>query len=409
MQHTTPIVLSYSKKVYFALGALAVAVVAAFALALAAFAPTAQAVTAAEKQAEAEEALANLNAMQETLDRLSAEYGEAQMAQEKAEKKRDAAEKRIGEITTELEGLQVSLSERARDMYRQGGVPFLDMVLGASTFEEFATSLDMVSKVNQSNADMIDRERSLKQEAEEQAQVLEEQANIAAQKAVEAEQAAEQAQATVAELDAIYENLSAEAAQLLEEERKAKEEEERARAAAVLAAAQAAAEEEERQRAAQAAAEAQKKQDEEESSGEEENSSASSEESENGENEKKEEKEEQSETQSEPAYEGGTDTVSRARACMGAPYVWGGVGPEGYDCSGLVSYCLTGSHSRLGTTYTFMEWPSVSDPQPGDIAVNWSHTGVYIGGGQMIHASTYGVGVIEGPVQDGMKIVRYPG
>ena len=32
---------------------------------------------------------------------------------------------------------------------------------------------------------------------------------------------------------------------------------------------------------------------------------------------------------------------------------------------------------------------------------------IYIGGGQMIHAATYGVGVIVGPVQSGMIYVRY--
>ena len=112
---------------------------------------------------------------------------------------------------------------------------------------------------------------------------------------------------------------------------------------------------------------------------------------------------------SDAVYEGGSDVVSRAYACLGAPYVWGAVGPKGYDCSGLVSYCLTGVHERLGTTYTFMEWPAVSKPVPGDIAVNWGHTGIYIGDGQMIHAATYGVGVIIGPVQSGMKFVRYGG
>ena len=55
------------------------------------------------KQAEAEAALANLNAMQETLDRLSAEYGEALAAQEDAEAQVESAKKRIAEIQKEIE------------------------------------------------------------------------------------------------------------------------------------------------------------------------------------------------------------------------------------------------------------------------------------------------------------------
>ena len=106
-------------------------------------------------------------------------------------------------------------------------------------------------------------------------------------------------------------------------------------------------------------------------------------------------------------YEGGGDTVSRAYACLGAPYGWGAVGPGAYDCSGLVSYCLTGSHTRLGTTNTFMGWSQVSDPQPGDVCTSSYHCGIYIGSGQMIHAADYGIGVIVGPVQSDMIIVRW--
>lgn len=418
MQHTT---LTTSLSSHRILAALILAL-AGLAIALFAFASSAHAVTAAEKQAEAEEALANLTAMQESLDRLSAEYGEAITAQEKAEKKHAKAEKRIGEIAEELADTQVRLNERAREMYRNGGVTFLEMVLGARTFEEFATSLDMANRVNQSDADMVDKQRNLKTEAEEQEVVLQEQAEIAAKKSKEAEEAAQQAEATVAEMQATYDSLSAEAAELLEEERKAREAEEAARAAAVLAAAQAAAEAEEAERAAQAA-----QQEEEEATEEDEDAESEEDEEfidEDGDgipdetddaDETTEEATDEEATQeeeapaAEPAYEGGSDTVSRAYSCLGAPYVWGAVGPGGYDCSGLVSYCLSGSHTRLGTTYTFMGWPTVSNPQPGDIAVNWSHTGVYIGDGQMIHASTYGVGVIIGPVQAGMKFVRYGG
>ena len=104
----------------------------------------------------------------------------------------------------------------------------------------------------------------------------------------------------------------------------------------------------------------------------------------------------------------GNAIVDRAYSWVGrAEYVWGACSPGAFDCSGFVSYCLTGQYSRLGTTYTFLDWPRVSDPQPGDVAVNSGHCGIYIGGGQMIHAATYGVGVIVGPVQSGMVFVRY--
>lgn len=84
------------------------------------------------------------------------------------------------------------------------------------------------------------------------------------------------------------------------------------------------------------------------------------------------------------------DTVKRAYEELGKPYVWGAVGPDSYDCSGLVSYCLAGEHVRLGNTNTFMGWERVSDPQPGDVITNSHHCGIVIGNGQMIHAPTEG-------------------
>lgn len=111
-----------------------------------------------------------------------------------------------------------------------------------------------------------------------------------------------------------------------------------------------------------------------------------------------------------PSVEGGT-VVSRAYSKLGCAYSWGGIGPNSFDCSGFVSYCLTGRYCRLGTTGTFMGWTRVSDPQPGDVVVNSYHTGIYIGGGQMIHASDYNTGVIISSVAAGMNnnyiFVRY--
>ena len=328
--------------------------------------------TAAEKQAEAEEALARLNAMQESLDRASAEYGEALAAQAAAEAARDAARERLKQIEAQLDVLQQQLGARARGMYRQGNTSMFEVLLGSTSFEQFATNWDLLVRVGESDAALVEQQKLLRMEAAEQKAIAEREAEIAAQKSAEAAEVQAQAEATVAEMQAIYDNLSAEAARLLEEERKAQEEAERARMQAVIEAA----------------------------------ARAGAEQNDGGEDYTYNFQDDNVVTQ-EVAYEGGYDTVSRAYACLGAPYVWGAVGPAGYDCSGLVSYCLSGVHTRLGTTYTFMGWQQVSDPQPGDICTNWSHCGIYIGGGQMIHAADYGIGVIIGPVQAGMIIVRY--
>ena len=102
----------------------------------------------------------------------------------------------------------------------------------------------------------------------------------------------------------------------------------------------------------------------------------------------------------------GSTIVSRAYSQLGKPYVWGACGPNSFDCSGFVSYCLTGSYTRIGTTLTFMGWTRVSNPQPGDVVTTATHCGIYIGNGQMIHAPHTGDVVKVGPVQSGMIYVR---
>ena len=104
----------------------------------------------------------------------------------------------------------------------------------------------------------------------------------------------------------------------------------------------------------------------------------------------------------------GNAIVDRAASMLGSAYRYGGTGADGtFDCSGLVGYAITGSTERIGNTTSFMEsYNQVTDPQPGDIAVNEGHTGIYIGDGQMIHAADEATGVVVGKVQDGMIAVR---
>lgn len=103
---------------------------------------------------------------------------------------------------------------------------------------------------------------------------------------------------------------------------------------------------------------------------------------------------------------GASEIVKRAYAELGKPYVYGAVGPDSYDCSGLVGYCLTGKHERKWVASSFTAFARVTDPQPGDICCNSHHCGIYIGNGQMIHAPHTGDVVKIGPVHSDMIYTR---
>lgn len=116
---------------------------------------------------------------------------------------------------------------------------------------------------------------------------------------------------------------------------------------------------------------------------------------------------------SKSTYGGNSDIVKRAYECLGKPYVWGGASDSGYDCSGLVSYAVTGKKQHTYNTNIIFTWTQVSEPQEGDILVTRSHCGVYIGNGKMIHAPMPGMVVEETSIDwflnQGAKFVRYGG
>lgn len=106
-----------------------------------------------------------------------------------------------------------------------------------------------------------------------------------------------------------------------------------------------------------------------------------------------------------PSYVAGS-TVSRAYQCLDKPYKSGAVGPDAFDCSGLVGFCLTGQYKRSYVSGSFLGMPRVENPQPGDICVKPGHVGVYIGDGWMIHAPRTGDVVKVATVPDSMWYVR---
>ncbi|WP_302964680.1 C40 family peptidase [uncultured Adlercreutzia sp.] len=360
----------------------------------------AHAVTAAEKQAEANAALEKLNAMQEKLDRASDAYYVACTERDSAQERMDEAQGRIDTASSRISELQDHLGNRARSMYRSGSSTFLDLLLGATTFQAFASNWDLLNDMNQNDADMVEETKTLRAEVESEKAVYEEQRDVAEQKAEEAESVKEEAEALVEEMTATYNSLSEEAAQLLAEE-------EAAREAAALAAAQAAEEEARRQ-----AEEEERRQQSQSNSGNNSGggNSGGSSSSDDGDDDDDSDDGGSSSGDSgnskTPTVSGNT-IVDRAYGELGKPYEWAAVGPNSYDCSGLVSYCILGRHSRLGTAASFMGYTRVSNPQPGDICCNDHHCGIYIGGGQMIHAPRTGDVVKISAVHSGMIYTRY--
>jgi len=329
---------------------------------------------AASVQAEADSAASSLKSMQSNLDKASNDYTQALMDQQQAQDNMDAAQQQIDQQNQQIADLQSKLGTRARSMYRTGGNSMLDVIFGSVTFQELATNWDILSTMNDQDAQLVDETKTAREQLEAAKQEYSQQEQVAAQKADEAGQIKAQAESVVAQQQAIYNSLSAQAAQLLQQQREAEE-------AAAAAAAAAVVEESAKGGSSYTPPDN--------------NNGGGSDNSDNG------------GSTSGGSWDGGADTVSRAYACIGAPYVWAAVGPGGYDCSGLVSYCLTGQHTRLGSTSTFMGWTQVSNPQPGDVCTSWEHCGIYIGGGQMIHAPDFGQTVKIGPVQSGMIIVRW--
>ena len=123
--------------------------------------------SAAQKQAEADEILRNIDALQTQLneanaeyERASAEHDAAAAAAEEAAERVAAAEKRIAE-------LQEQLSDRAVSLYKTGGsLSYLDVVLSATSFKEFTTTLDSMDRIVKQDEDLVQESKDVRAEAE---------------------------------------------------------------------------------------------------------------------------------------------------------------------------------------------------------------------------------------------------
>ena len=270
---------------------------------------------------------------------------------------------------------------RIKYMYEAGDATALESLVSSEDFSDLLSKAEYVQSVHGYDRDKLEEYVATKQKIADLKEQLEtEQSQLESmQTEYETEESnlttlIDSKQAEVADLDSQIQEAA---------EKAAKEEEERQKKA-----------EEERQKQLQAASQ----------NSTTTNSNSGSSNSSNSSNSNKGNSSSSSSSSS-GSYVSGS-TVSRAYSALGKPYVWGAAGPNSFDCSGLVSFCLTGRYSHTYSSSDFVGLTKVSNPQPGDICVRVGHVGVYIGGGQMIHAPHTGDVVKISAVPSNMWYVR---
>ena len=114
----------------------------------------------------------------------------------------------------------------------------------------------------------------------------------------------------------------------------------------------------------------------------------------------------------------GEEVVAYAKQLLGKPYVYGGSGPNVFDCSGFTMYVYkhfgySMGHSAVTQAYLGTYVPR-SSLQPGDLIIfnneantSIGHVGMYVGGGNFIHASSGSGKIIISPLSNSYYNSRY--
>ncbi len=255
---------------------------------------------------------------------------------------------------------QGHIAERLRDLYVNGeGDSTLEVILGSRSLDDVVARLEAIERVSSQDAQILQQVKRYRKEVEQRRVTLQEARQKQAQ--IVEQQAAQKAsiESQIAEQNRLLGSVKDEIARMQAEEQR------RQAALAAQARARAAAQ----QAAAQAAA-----------------TSA-----------------QQGAT---PTYEPGIDVgsydvpaakyggvVAIALQYLGVPYVWGGSSPStGFDCSGFIMYVYAQVGVSLphhaASQYNYGVPVPYDQLAPGDLVFfhGLGHAGIYIGGGQFVHA-----------------------
>lgn len=122
---------------------------------------------AEEKRATADSLYAQADAAESSLNEAEDDYDDAVEALENATIRRDEAKAEYQAMLDEVADLQENLSEYVVDMYKQGGsTPYLDVMLGATSYREFLTSWNMTNTVSEYGHNLVVEKKEVRAAAE---------------------------------------------------------------------------------------------------------------------------------------------------------------------------------------------------------------------------------------------------
>lgn len=341
--------------------------------------------------------LTDINLIQEAIEETEEDIANTQVAYDEA----------VAEKDEQYESMKI----RIKFMYEKGDQSYLQLFLEAKSMGDMMNKAHYIEELYEYDRNLLEQYEAIVQQVAQLQDRLEEERSELVTSRTELEEQQDYVNEVLAQKRKEYENYNAvlakakreaaaytakikqETAQirkLEEEERKRREEEERRRK-----------EEEERRRKE----EEERRKAEQEASDEQTDDSESADDEDEGETEEKPEKSEDSrkpeDTAGKPTSSGSSKGQEIAKfACkyIGYPYVAGGTSlTNGADCSGFVlavfknfGYSLPrSSYAQSGAG----KGVSYSEAQPGDIIYYGGHVGIYIGNGQIVHASTERSGI----------------